>query len=462
MCEKHPIDELFRSGLDEQGATYSDAHWQAMEQMLEGKKRGFFAMYRVYLISALLLLLLGLGYWLIPGEQSGVDTTKPLTQQTDLKEHTLQEEPQGSTTEAISDTDQEEVTLTDVSAEELQLSLNSTAPTVAAAGVSSIDGVLPVAAQSEHERGHEQGNEQEPQSVSGPENVVANEDNLHIVRRTFSQLLLTSRSFGGFDLSEFLKFPLHANEERADPMETKQSKLAWYVSPYARFDIYDRELGQLSPESQKHNESTLNSWNYGVNFGAGTGNWIFSSGLEYSGLREQTNYQTIIDNWSYDSTLVIRKPDYTETPRGTRVALLGYDIDSTSSQERFVDCPDCEVKFDYLTIPVKAQYNVGFGRHSVFAEAGIRYSFLLSASGQYSISADGTESNTRIDLSSTDLLERSILSAQAALGYKYHLNHRLALTGAVQMSSSLGSMFSNYDHTVRLNGMRVGLEWRVR
>ncbi len=452
MSEKHPIDELFRSGLDEQGATYSDAHWQAMEQMLEGKKRGFFAIYRVYLISALLLLLLGLGYWLIPGEQSGVDTPKPLTQQIDLKGNTLQEEPQGSTTEAISDTDQEEVTLTDVSAEELQLSLNSTAPTVAAAGVISIDGVLPVAAQSEQERGH----------GHGQENVVIVNDEREVTRRAFNRMSLSSRTIDGFNVLDFLKIPLRANELLAQPMEFKARKLTCYISPYARFDNHNRDISGLSDASLKLKEKTMNSWNYGVHVGIGKGDWIFRSGLEYTGLREQTNYETVIDNWSYDSTLVIRKPDYTETPRGTRVALLGYDIDSTLSQERSVDCPDCEVKFEYLTIPVKAQYNVGFGRHSVFAEAGIRYSFLLSASGQYSISTDGTESNARIDLSSTDLLERSMLSAQVGLGYKYHLDHRLALTGALQMSTALGSMFSNYDHTVRLNGMRVGLEWRVR
>jgi len=456
MSEKHPIDELFRSGLDEQGATYSDAHWQAMEQMLEGKKRGFFAVYRVYLISALLLLLLGLGYWLIPGEQSGVVTPKPLTQQTDLKENTLQEESRGSTTEAISDTDQEEVTLTDVSAEELQLSLNSTAPTVAAAGVSSIDGVLPVAAQSEQERGHGQEQEQEQ------ENVVIVDDEREVTRRAFNRMSLSSRTIDGFNVLDFLKIPLRANEQLAQPMEFKARKLAWYISPYGRFDNYNRDISGLSDASQKLNEKTMNSWNYGVHVGIGKGDWIFRSGLEYTGLREQTNYETVIDNWSYDSTLVIKKSSYTETPRGTRVAILGYDIDSTLSQERFVDCPDCEVQFNYLTIPVNAQYNLGLGRHSIFAEAGIRYSFLLSASGKYSTNPEQGVSSSMIDLSTTDVLERSLLSAQVGLGYKYHLNHRLALTGALQMSTALGSMFSNYDHAVRLNGMRVGLEWRVR
>jgi len=33
MSDKHPIDDLFKSGLDEQGATYSDVQWQAMEEM---------------------------------------------------------------------------------------------------------------------------------------------------------------------------------------------------------------------------------------------------------------------------------------------------------------------------------------------------------------------------------------------------------------------------------------------
>ena len=451
MSDKHPIDDLFKSGLDEQGATYSDAHWHAMEQMLEGKKRGFFALYRVYLISALLLLLLGLGYWLIPGEEHGIDKQTQLSEQGELKEIIPQDrEPQASQTEVNPHKDQEEITLTDVPAEEIQLSLNSTAPTVAAAGVSSIDEVLPVAAQQEQGQGQRK------------ENMVADVDERDVVRRAFIDLFLPSRSFEGFDVSEFLILPIRAKEPIAEPLEFKHRKLAWYVSPYARFDMYDREIGQLTPGSQKLNENTLNSWNYGVNIGAGKGNWIFSSGLEYTTLREQTNYETVIDNWSYDSTLVIRKPDYTETPRGTRVALLGYDIDSTLSQDRFVDCPDCDVKFEYLTIPIKAQYNMDFGRHSVFAEAGLRYSFLLSASGQYNLNTSGAEPNTRIDLSSTELLQRSILSAQAALGYKYHINHRLALTGALQMSTSLGSMFRSYDHTVRLNGMRVGLQWRVR
>src|SRR5690606_40961319 len=79
--------------------------------------------------------------------------------------------------------------------------------------------------------------------------------------------------------------------------------------------------------------------------------------------------------------------NFTQRPDGTYAALVQKQIDTTShTVSDTIDCPDCKVQFQYLSLPLALRYEIDRGSWSYFSEAGLTFSFLNKSQGTYSTS----------------------------------------------------------------------------
>jgi len=291
-----------------------------------------------------------------------------------------------------------------------------------------------------------------------------------LVKPNFQEVILTNE-IGMNDLG----YEVSANgPEHLDFLKNPtKRKFAFYVSPYAGYVNYTKNT--VLPENASDEQNNLgkstaqNAYNYGLNVGVKKGNWMLSSGLAMLSLREKTYYTESQEEYNYITAPRISKNDFAFTPRGTRVALISQEkVDSTLLSSTNQICEGCEVSFNYVSVPLNLQYNLGKKRLRYFAEAGISASFLINAKGTYALLRNANKDITVlptteiVDLSTREEVAKMLLQANAAVGAKFWLTRRWNVWTSYGYGLGLNSMLTSYEQKPTIQNVRVGVEFKLR
>jgi hypothetical protein len=476
------IDKIFKNGLDGKsgGMEYSTESWAAMEQMLDSKKIGFWARYKNWIgVLALVTAFSGMFYWATLSDKSSTNLNAKRESLT-LENNT-----------AIAPNSNESGRSNDWSARGIQ---NSAKPAETSDNKAAIESKSMDTAMHNLKTKSKTAKFKEPHTplakfidentqvtgtyaqhtgyISTPLYTHSTSYTEDKTETSYQNILdyvqtinLKSIPFGAFNWNVNEPKSLNINELKTP----NKRKYAYVLSPYAGFIDYSKKLNFPSNVLDENNNllesQTKTSYVGGLNFGVKLGNWVLSTGVGKQTLNEQTNYKMNNTHTKYEYALRVINHDYASTPRGTRVVQVGYQkVDSSTTTVTTSICENCEASFEYITIPVNLQYNVGKRRLRYFAEAGVTMSFLQKANGQYALlNTDSTGASVVnvSELSTSDQLEKRILYANAALGAKYWLSPKWSVWTSYGYGLGLNSMFSSYEQKPSIQNYRVGLEFKL-
>ncbi len=498
------IDDIFKKGLDGKGMEYSDASWAGMEQMLNTKKVGFFARYKLLLGVGSVLLVSSIALVYLNSLESDTKANTPaiVADSADPNVHTgeveisVYDNPTKVTDYKTSKdpTYQKSWTPSDQQEELATSAKNEDTPY--SRGKSSLVKTTPIKDSSAVNRSFldptDNGfissapltttmtSDGETELSSAPSvsdatdellSTLAPSDGIELLVKPKFQEVISARP------TELLNIPYEftpAGAQKLDFLQTpKKKKFAVFLSPYAGYVNYRKN--EALPDFASDFESNLgksvtqNSFNYGLNVGVKRGNWMLTSGLGIVSLREKTYYTESEEEDSYIQSPKISDINYTTTPRGTRVALVTQQtIDSTLSVTTRQVCEGCEVSFDYVSVLLNLQYNLGKRRLRYFAEVGVSASFLTSARGTYATlkNANGhltvLPSVQLVDLSTSDDVAKMLLYGNAAVGAKFWLTSKWCLWTSYGYGRGLNSMLGSYEQKPTIQNVRVGMEFKLR
>lgn len=498
------IDDIFKKGLDGKGMEYSDASWAGMEQMLNTKKVGFFARYKLLLGVGSVLLVSSIALVYLNSLESDTKANTPalVTDSKEPNEHTnevqisVYDNPTKVTDYETSKDPayQKSWTPSDQQEELAGSAKNEGSPS--SSGKSSLVQTTRTkdsfAVNSSFldptDNGFISSAPLTTTMTSDGETELSSDP---IVSDATDELLSTAAPSDGIELlvkpnfeevisarpTELLNIPYEFTPAGAQKLDFLHSpmkrKFAVFLSPYAGYVNYRKNeaLPDFASDfgSNFGKSVTQNSFNYGLKVGVKRGNWMLTSGLGVVSLREKTYYTELEEEYSYIQSPKISDINYTTTPRGTRVALVTQQtIDSTLSVSTRQVCEGCEVSFDYVSVPLNLQYNLGNNRLRYFAEVGVSASFLTRARGTYATlkNANGhltvRSSVQLVDLSTSDDVAKMLLYGNAAVGAKFWLTSKWCLWTSYGYGRGLNSMLGSYEQKPTIQNVRVGMEFKLR
>lgn len=444
MTKRKTIDELFREGLDGKGLSYDPKFWEAAQAGMPaigkssatGKRRRLALLALLFLFSGSVLFWLG---YKLNGSDAGNSTVKTET--------ALSTSPSNSPEQASVQPDANEISpLVQMDASSDPISLEtSSQPAVA----TSILSPTPMRSSSADPSASE-------------ENRATTANPIVSTPRAFEALQLRSRFGLSFGSGAILSHSASTLGTQKNTFSYKPNAWAWYLAPEMGITSVQRELPGNEANALKQSEQVLNSSHLGLHLRAKKGHWTLSAGIGNLNVREAHNYSEEQTKWQYDTSVVLVRPYYTETKRGTRVALLERMIDSSSTTSTTVPCPDCETQFRYLRIPVSIQYEVGTGRLLGFGGLGLNYMRIISTEGSYAIPGAGDGVFTVQDELDNSTMRRDLFLWQAEAGLKYRLTHKWNVSGSMSMGASNQSIFESYTHRLSIRQVQIGLEYRLR
>lgn len=490
------IDELFKNGLNGKGMEYSDASWAGMEQMLHGKKLGFFARHKLLLgiVGILLFSSATLFYYANNSTRKTANTpavvsdhtlnekgisvydnpTKVTDYETSKDQNYLKSWTSSIEQENSSTTRADAVSTPWVRSEAIKQENNVLySPKSSRAGAGAKDDVSKTELPREISRVQDvvsEGvntsdviqNEVEPKQSVGIKDVLA--------KTNGGNLIKASRiDFAGFSTNTS---PLDRSVLDFLP-PAKRRKYGLYLSPFAGLVNYSKSVNTpkfVTDDNDNFSKSSpQQSVNYGINVGVKKGKWMLSTGIGILELSERTFYTTQMDEYEYTTAPRITNAQYTTTPRGTRVALITETrIDSTLISTTVNECAGCEVQFNYVSVPLQVQYTAGRSRVRGFLEVGVVASFLQNANGVYATLKDANSdlavvpSTQLVDLSTTDEVSKILMQASAAVGAKLWLAPRWNVWSSYGYGFGLNSMLRSYEQNANLQNVRVGLEFKLK
>jgi hypothetical protein len=487
------IDDIFKKGLDGKGMEYSDASWAAMEGMLGGKKVGFIARYKLLLGLGSVLFISSVGLWYFINKNKANTVNTPSVVTYNEENTAINKTPGYVDTAESADYESSKVLAT----KESSIPLVNKEVTIAAAqtNIPRIGKTADIeeSARVDYSKGTISDNptagittidatdngfrNYEPLTVSATgstqtssTDVTSSSEAETLVKSDFQEAISTNRiRINGFG------YEVSANgaSELDFLKNTTKKKFSFYGSPYVGYVNYTKNTVLPENASDEQNNlgksNTENAYNYGLNIGVKKGNWMLSSGLAMLSLREKTYYTESQEEYTYINAPRISNAEYTTTPRGTRVALISQEKeDSTLLSSTNQICEGCEVSFNYISVPLNLQYNLGKKRLRYFVEAGISASFLINAKGTYALLKNANKDITVlptteiVDLSTSEEVAKMLLQANAAVGAKYWLTPRWNLWTSYGYGMGLNSMLGSYEQKPTIQNLRVGVEFKLR
>ncbi|MDB4107578.1 hypothetical protein OAD66_07170 [Bacteroidia bacterium] len=510
------IDDIFKKGLDGKGMEYSDASWASMEQMLNTTKVGFLARYKFLLGFGSLVLVSGLAFLYYVSEQSFTPKKSIATVNKTIKAQSNNTVGQNSSEQLIVEGNLTATNPITTSAQDLEnFKNNSENEEVSVktkidyqAGKTAkviVDNALPIEGETLEISSNVVIDFAENIDVHGELSRTLNINpgyNKHPdlfdaeLRQIESSANLSVMVFAVLESTEVNSVSTEqVSEENITLTAMSMDEIEWYVtdhlpskvsvlpspktkkfglnlSPYMGMVNYTKNvvLPEYSSEEGDNlgKSNTQRSFNYGLNIGINRGRWMLSSGLGYLSLREKTNYIQTREDVTYTTAPKIINKSFTRTPRGTRVALIAQqNVDSTTVRTSYPLCEDCEVSFNFVTVPIQLQYTFGKSRLRYFAKTGLTASFLNNAKGTYA-----TLKNTNVDitimptpqlieLSESNDVTKVLLQANASLGTKYWITTRWNVWSSYGCGLGLNSMLLSYEQKPKLNIIRIGVEYNL-
>jgi hypothetical protein len=419
------IDKIFKDKLSNKGLAYSDAHWQQMENLLDQqKKTGWFTMPKLALILLLLAGSSAVGLWLYDSNQAPQTTVNQMiTKNLPIQSNIPQNE--------------------DVVESHSSIKGNEIAKTV------TLTPILPLQFNSLTTA------EENVPNLPKEEILIPQVDTS--IPFSWETIALTSSNALRFDYAT--SFPTYTQIAPLFPPK----KWSLYVGIYANTVNYQKELS-TSLATLTASQMPMESQNMGVQVRLKRNNWSFGTGIGFTQLNEQTNFETSETTWIYTTGYRLIEDQYTETPRGKKVSLIKKEIDSVGTTTTQIDCPNCQTQFNYVNIPLHVQYQLSKNRISAFGQMGLNMAVLQKASGLYGVSIS-EEKDELIVLplaNNASYLNPILWQTQAELGAKYAISSQWNIWGSYSLNKSMTSMMKEYAQIPILHQVGFGLEYKIR
>jgi hypothetical protein len=468
------IDDIFKNGINETGLPYSDQEWQATEKMIaaQSSKAG---LWLVKNIAILVILAAAIGSLLrfnldkvetVETQKHPVNTSNQVldvpvaaTPQTD--DATVKTLEQSGSEESITQQASSNSHLNPDHSNSDQLTIAHTAGD----GRDNLENSDLSAAQEKKsfvdmelrdEQPDQQQEDPREEDSHNPAEIVEAEQAL--IRRDFDQSFVKSLMDPAFSFSLTDASLLDAQEAEHRPAS---NKVQLFLSPYFANYSSSRKIDTDAPTELKGEESIQNAKEIGVDLSIQRKNWAFSTGLSKLTFEETTNYSRQEAIYGYDTSLVLVKRDFETNPRGGSVALITKQIDSTQiGQRELVDCPDCQVRMEYLKIPLQLQFEKSKGRSGLYVRLGTSIHLPYKVSGVYALKPNIEISNdwTIRDIQTSDL--GRYFGFNYALGTRYSLSHKLAIWIEVAGENGRNSMLQDYGQRYNLLGLKGGVRYQ--
>lgn len=466
------IDDIFKKGLDNKGLDYSEAHWNEMETLLDkNKKGGFFYHYKWALMGLVLLASVALTYSVIENLEN-----RPLAQMDTSSEapKELEAAPNLNGTETPTITIETRNTPKPIALAKPMVIENNT-ETKAVKLKSYKEGLknktlstnsTPISRNTSMKESEVLNYSKMPDLLkkertkildlqSRKEAIKFKEKGAQEEWKVPMQILLARPSFLPLNIEKEQAFLLDQN------VQFKGLKLPWahYLSVYTEYNMAQATSFQGSLETKNTEEAFVNTMGYGIQWMAKKNQFAFKAGLGYHSIQQETNYSSTERKEYYDTSLQLIKRNYGMDGRGKWFGLIEETVDTTVVESSRVDCPDCKVQFQYVSVPLAAQYEAQWKSVTLFGEIGFKTSFLTNASGTYSkYSGMGL---TRERLATSQDAQKVLFSTSLAAGLKVPLTYRTQLWASYGVSKNLNSRVKSYKQNDGFQSLQLGLEFRL-
>lgn len=472
------IDEIFKKGLDGKGVEYSESHWSSMEKMLNANKIGFFARFKWTLsVSALLLLCVAI-YVLWPNlssKQTVAHTPSQTTDQTSNNANLYAHdqnilESTNNTDEITALNDQPEGALDEDS--DILLSVDDVENQHSPEIITTISTGDPLGDRISFNdpMTTSVGNIQSDAESSSDAGVVSEEMPSKPLTGSVNRASFEDHTVDNLNPIGLSSIPLGNLSNMGTQIKLKElypKRYGFYVYPFISSVDYDRSQMRVNARTEGSGDfydKPIQSQAFGIHVGVRRNKMQVTSGIEFITLKEQTDYWDFEKVWDYTVTRTLVKRNYTKTPRGANVALITEETDSSFTVNPVKHCENCEATFQYLSVPLNFQYELGKRRLGYFIEAGGSVSFLRKASGSYVVLDGDDRSNWRVirDMESLDFLNSTMFYGGGALGVKYKVTGDLSLWTSYGYRKGFTSIFKDFEQTPTLKMLNIGVGYKLR
>lgn len=463
------IDDIFKDGLGESGLPYSESEWIAAEKLIAAKSgaASFWTLKKIGLLVAFIAVISSSLWFILYKEDENKLQESAIANNTNpallpLDTTTINSKKISSNTEQITQNRsaasaaEPETRISDapnglVTSVRQNPAINAVTNNpeendyVADNEVDVPEGTsVNTEVNAEAEQSLKEPSEQKPKRI-----FAFKEANLKLkwpASFAFSQWLNQSLAIDGQNLT------IDQAQSLASVSKTYQLYLEAFSSHYST----SRKEGNTASRNGE-SETLLNTSEYGGKIGVQWKNISVSTGLSKLSFQELTNYSRDIPVYGYDTSLVLVKRNYENNPRGKPVALIEERIDSTVVGSRSViDCSDCKVRIDYLSIPLDVQFEKSKGRGGIFGKLGTSLNIPSATTGSYLLPNPNGEDLQELN---SDLLNK-YWTVQIGVGLRYGLSSHLDVWTNVEASRAFGSRFSAMDMRYSLLGLRAGLRYK--
>ena len=426
------IDSVFREKLLDYVEDVSPTFWKRLSIRLYGRKI-------ISGVTAILILLFGLAFWMTPElnraaaiEQSHINNKEltPITNQSKTYETDLNSQIINNTVNASVDINKDENIITNnkpVLAQSLNEELKPTADVIT--------------------NNKEVKESMVPKSNNNISNIMSKETS------GINSIQVSKKSIFNKQNSSIIS-PIMQN------------------NTFSRFSFsgevgYDVSWKKLESDNQYNdfknyrieNEQPNSNLSFGLKFNYQFKNWIISTGLLYTSISEELNYnikQKIIDPdagyYNIDTAWVmIYDMDQNLVPM-----IIGYERTWVDEYKYEVYNVDNSNQYNYLEIPISLGYMFNMKRFSICPTAGMSFGFLYSASGKL-LQMDSV-AFTALNKDSK-YLQQSISNINFALSFEYSITPNYGIYIKPYYKQGLNSIYTNYPLSAKYRnaGVKFGI-----
>ena len=489
------IDDIFRDGLSDKGLNYSKSDWRAMAELLD-HKASFFFRYRWWIRSSVVLMITSFSMLIyLCNLDAGTKDTVATSSQEVNKNQSFKElsinfedkkslkdlnktKPSSTQESSIADDAMAVVTLekkqndfvssTDYDTDDHNLNNLRIYGEINVNPVESTPDIIQTDISNSESNGMNLSTNNLASEILNQKDIIEDIDqiseqklNSSIVLEDLKQETLGLDPYGidGF------KYDHNPNIKNIGVLKSTYSRLSFYVSPYLGMIQHKTVIklnGLIDENNHKTNENELQSMGYGVNISAQKNRWKFTTGFGMISLQQKTNYNITTTEKTYIYRKKLLNRNYTISPRGKPIALIGdVIVDSTFSTSQQDVCPDCIAKFDYWSVPLQLNYQtIARGRVSYFGGLGLNIDILKKAKGLYTASAnDGILDVVDLD---EKLVAKRLIRINGSIGVRYGLAKSWGLWSSYSYGYGMKSMLNSYDQIPKTNTIQFGVEYKIR
>lgn len=489
------IDDIFRDGLSDKGLNYSKSDWRAMAELLD-HKASFFFRYRWWIRSSVVLMITSFSMLIyLCNLDAGTKDTVATSSQEVNKNQSFKElsinfedkkslkdlnktKPSSTQESSIADDAMAVVTLekkqndfvssTDYDTDDHNLNNLRIYGEINVNPVESTPDIIQTDISNSESNGMNLSTNNLASEILNQKDIIEDIDqiseqklNSSIVLEDLKQETLGLDPYGidGF------KYDHNPNIKNIGVLKSPYSRWSFYVSPYLGMIQHKTVIklnGLIDENNHKTNENELQSMGYGMNISAQKNRWKFTTGFGMLSLQQKTNYNITTTEKTYIYKKKLLNRNYTISPRGKPIALIGdVIVDSTFSTSQQDVCPDCIAKFDYWSVPLQLNYQtITRGLVSYFGGLGLNIDILKKAKGLYTASAnDGILDVVDLD---EKLVAKRLIRINGSIGVRYGLAKSWGLWSSYSYGYGMKSMLNSYDQIPKTNTIQFGVEYKIR